>query len=231
MEGGSRMNRLCVIVQALLGGLMPKFIDRTGQRFGRLLVAEEAGRNALKKVLWKCVCDCGNVAVRTSGDLVTGNSVSCGCYLKEKITKHGGWKKASYNTWRSMLRRCNNPSDKDYPRWGGRGIKVCPQWGDYLKFAEDMGEPNGDETLDRVDVNGDYTPENCRWAGVTTQNRNVRVRANSKTGVTGVSKTVAGTYMAKVTVKTKSFYSKCFNTLEEAVAARKELEQIHWGVA
>jgi hypothetical protein len=225
------MNRLQRIIKALLGGLMPKFIDRTGQRFGRLLVAEEAGRNTLKKVLWKCVCDCGNVAVRTSGDLVTGNSVSCGCYLKEKITKHGGWKKASYNTWRAMLRRCNNPIDKDYKRYGAVGVKVCSEWHDYLHFAQDMGEPNGDETLDRINVYGNYEPSNCRWAGASTQNRNVRVRANSKTGVVGVIKTLSGTYMAKVTLGKKAFYSKCFATIEEAASARKELEQIHWGVA
>jgi len=220
-----------VILGSLLGELMPKLIDRVGQRFGRLLVLEEAGRNALKKVLWRCRCDCGTVVTRTSGDLVTGNSVSCGCYLKERITKHGGWKKASYNTWRAMLRRCTVPTDKDYPRYGGRGIKVCAQWMEYPRFVADMGEPVGDETLDRIDVYGDYTPENCRWAGVQTQNRNVRVRATSKTGVVGVSKTVSGTYMAKVTVKKRSFYSKCFATIEEAAAARKELERLHWGVA
>jgi len=225
------MTRWRVIVAALLGGLMPKFIDRTGVRYGRLQVLEQAGRSASKKVLWRCLCDCGNSTTVDAGSLATQNTVSCGCFLKEKITKHGGWKYASYNTWRAMIRRCTVTTDKDYPRYGGRGIKVCPQWLEYTRFAADMGEPVGDETLDRVDAYGDYTPENCRWAGVTTQNRNVRVRANSKTSVTGVSKTVSGMYMAKLTVKTKSFYSKCFPTIEEAATARKELERLHWGVA
>jgi len=206
---------------------MPKFIDRTGQRFGRLLVAEEAGRNSLKKVLWKCICDCGNVAVRTSGDLVTGNSVSCGCYLKEKITKHGGWKKASYNTWRAMLRRCNNPNDKDYKKYGAVGVKVCAQWHDYLQFEKDMGEPIGSETLDRINPYGDYTPENCRWASLPTQARNVRVREDSTSGHTGVHMRYKKWY-AEITAKKKKFYSSACNTLEEAVAARKELERIHW---
>jgi hypothetical protein len=225
------MFRWYVILKALLGGLMPKFIDRTGQRFGRLLVIEDAGRNAFKKVLWRCTCDCGKDINVPAGALITGNTTSCGCYLKERITKHGGWKNASYNTWRAMIRRCTISTDKDYPRYGGRGVKVCTRWMDYLNFLHDMGEPVGDETLDRVDVYGDYTPENCRWAGVATQNRNVRIRQNSKTGVTGVSKTTAGTYMAKVTLKKQSFYSKCFSTLEEAAAARKELERLHWGIA
>jgi hypothetical protein len=223
------MNRLQCIIKALLGELMPKFINRTGQRFGRLLVTEEAGRNALKKVLWKCICDCGSVAVRTSGDLVTGNSVSCGCYLKEKITKHGGWKKASYNTWRSMLRRCNNSDDKDYKKYGAVGVKVYAQWNDYLQFERDMGEPIGSETLDRINPYGDYTPENCRWASLPTQARNVRVRENSKSGYTGVHMRYKKWY-AEITAKKKKFYSSACSTVEEAVAARKELERIHWGI-
>ena len=225
------MNRLYVMMEALLGGLMPKFVDRTSQRFGRLVVVEEAGRNASKKVMWRCLCDCGKETVVPSGGLVTGNTTSCGCFLKEKITKHGGWQKASYNTWRAMMRRCYKQQDKDYCRYGGKGVSVCDRWHDYSNFAADMGEPSGDETLDRIDVYGNYEPANCRWAGVRTQNRNIRVRATSTTGVTGVSKTASGTYMAKLTVGRKSFYSKCFATLEEASAARKELERLHWGVA
>jgi hypothetical protein len=131
---------------------MPKFIDRTGQRFGRLLVVGEMGRDRLKKVLWQCQCDCGKTTVVTSGCLVTGNTTSCGCYLQEKITKHGGWKNASYNTWRAMLRRCYKQQDKDYPRYGGVGVTVCARWHEYLNFVADMGEPVGDETLDRIDV-------------------------------------------------------------------------------
>ena len=165
---------------------MPKFIDRTGQRFGRLLVLEEAGRNQLKKVLWKCRCDCNNVVLRTAGDLVTGNSVSCGCYLKERITKHGGWKNASYNTWRAMMRRCYKPHDKDYPRYGGVGVTVCVRWHEYIKFAEDMGEPVGAETLDRINPYDNYEPSNCRWASLPTQARNVRVRKDSKSGYIAV---------------------------------------------
>jgi hypothetical protein len=204
-----------------------KLVDRTGQRFGRLVVLEQAGRTASKKVLWKCKCDCGNETQTDSGSLVTGNTESCGCILKEAITKHGGWKKSSYNTWRAMIRRCNNPKDKNYPKYGGKGVSVCPEWLDYATFAKDMGEPQGDETLDRIDVYGNYEPSNCRWAGLTQQARNVRVRANSETGVTGVV-LYKNRYYAKITVKKKNYYSKVFNTIEEAAEARKELERIHW---
>jgi len=206
-----------------------KLVDRTGQRFGRLVVLEQAGRTVSKKVLWKCKCDCGNETQTDSGSLVTGNTESCGCILKEAITKHGGWKKSSYNTWRAMIRRCNNPKDKDYPKYGGKGVSVCPEWLDYATFAKDMGEPQGDETLDRIDVYGNYEPSNCRWAGLTQQARNVRVRANSETGVTGVV-FYKNRYYAKITVKKKNYYSKVFNTIEEAAAARKELERIHWSI-
>ena len=204
-----------------------KLVDRTGQKFGRLVVIEQAGRTASKKVLWKCMCDCGNETQTDSGSLVTGNTESCGCILKEAITKHGGWKKSSYNTWRAMIRRCNNPKDKDYPRYGGKGVSVCPEWLDYANFAQCMGEPQGDETLDRIDVYGNYEPSNCRWAGVKTQNRNTRLRVNSTTGFTGVS-AVGKRFMAKITANRKSYYSKLFDTAEEAVIARKELERLHW---
>lgn len=205
-----------------------KFVDRTGQIFGKLTVLEQAGRDKLKKVLWRCLCKCGNETVVVAGSLVTGNTTSCGCVLKETITKHGGAGKGSYNTWRAMIRRCTVKTDKDYPRYGGRGVSVCPAWRSYENFVTDMGEPEGDETLDRKDVYGDYTPENCRWAGVQTQNRNVRLRANSKTGYVGVS-IVGNKFMAKVTVGKKAYYSKMYATVEEAAAARKELERLHWG--
>ena len=207
-----------------------KPIDRAGQVFGRLTVVEQVGRNTLKKVLWRCKCECGSETVVVSGSLVTGNTTSCGCGFKDAVTKHGGSGNGSYNTWRAMMRRCTVQTDKDYPRYGGKGVSVCSAWMEYKNFVADMGEPVGDETLDRKDVYGNYTPENCRWAGIKTQNRNTRLRANSTTGFTGVS-LVGSRFMAKVTVGKKAYYSKVLDTVEEAAAARKELEQKHWGIA
>ena len=204
-----------------------KLVDRTGQVFGKLVVLEQAGRDKLKKVLWRCRCDCGNETVVVSGSLVTGNTTSCGCVAPN--LKHGGSGKGSYNTWRAMIRRCTIPTDKDYPRYGGVGVLVCPEWMEYKNFAADMGEPKGDETLDRIDVYGNYEPSNCRWAGVKTQARNVRIRPDSTTKVTGVTKTGSGRFIAKVSVGTRAYYSKVFLTVAEAAVARKELERIHWG--
>lgn len=201
-----------------------------GEVFSRLTVESRDGSTSYGKALWKCRCVCGNYVTVTTGSLMSANTTSCGCYLKERITKHGGWKKSSYNSWRAMIRRCNVPTDKDYPRYGAKGIKVCNKWTDYLQFATDMGEPEGSQTLDRIDPYGDYTPENCRWASLQTQARNVRVPKKSKTGVTGVL-FHGGKYYAAITVKGKKYYSKVFSTIADATQARKKLELMHWSAA
>jgi hypothetical protein len=208
---------------------MGRFIDRTGQIFGRLCVQSRAGTDRNKKVVWRCLCACGNTTEVTSGSLVTGNTVSCGCFLKERITKHGGWRKASYNSWRAMIRRCTIPTDKDYPRWGGRGITVCETWFDYATFVSDMGEPEGNCTLDRVDPYGNYTKNNCRWASPMQQARNIRVPKTNEAGVTGVIKTVNGKWMASITAGKKRFYAPVRVSIAEAAQDRKELERLHWG--
>jgi hypothetical protein len=209
---------------------MPKFIDRTGQRFGRLIVLQRVGRTAYQKIVWRCLCSCGQETIVSSGSLASGNTVSCGCYLKERITKHGGYGKPSFNSWRAMIRRCTISTDKDYPRYGAVGVTVCPEWLDYKVFAADMGEPEGKETLDRIDPYGGYSKTNCRWASPVVQARNIRTRKSSKSGVNGVVKIYNGKWMASITAGRKRYYSQVFSTVEEAAAARKELELLHWGV-
>jgi len=206
---------------------MSKFKDRTGVVYSRLTAVECVGRSKSGKPVWRCRCECGNEVEVVSGSLASGNTTSCGCLFKDRVTKHGGYKKGSYNTWRAMIRRCTIPTDKDYPRYGAVGVSVCPEWLNYTKFAADMGEPQGDETLDRINVYGNYEPSNCRWAGVQTQNRNTRLRVNSTTGYIGVS-VVGKRFLAKITVGKKSYYSKLCLTVEEAAQARKELELLHW---
>lgn len=208
---------------------MGRFVDRTGQVFGRLRVLDRAGTDQNKKVVWRCACDCGKEVLVPSGSLVTGNTTSCGCWFKERVTKHGGWRNASYNTWRAMIRRCTVTTDKDYPRWGGQGVKVCPEWMDYTKFAADMGEPKGTQTLDRIDPYGNYEPSNCRWASPAVQARNIRVPKNSESGVVGVIPTYGGKWLASITADKKRYYGFARDTIEEAAADRKELERKHWG--
>jgi len=206
---------------------MPKFINRAGQIFGRLRVIQEAGRDQNKKVIWRCVCECGTFVQVTAGSLVTGNTTSCGCYLKERITKHGGWNKSSYNTWRGMMRRCYNKKDKDYYKYGGVGIKVYKKWHDYPTFANDVGEPVGDQTLDRIDPHGSYTPENCRWASLTTQNRNVRMSRRNKSGIKGVLQ-IGNGWVAQISAKGVTYRSKLFNTKEQAAQERCSMEKLYW---
>lgn len=207
---------------------MPKFCDLTGKRFGRLVVIEHAGRNANKRQIWKCLCDCGATHVADSAALTRANTRSCGCYLKERITKHGGTGKASYNTWRAMMRRCYSPNDKDYQRYGARGITVCGAWHTYTAFVADMGEPTGAQTLDRIDLNGSYTPSNCRWASPATQARNTRVKSN-KSGHRGIWAVKPGMWLAYISAGRKKYYGKCRTSLAKALDDRKELERMHWG--
>lgn len=206
---------------------MPRLIDRTGKRYGRLTVRKKHGRNHLKQVVWVCDCDCGGETLVPASSLSSGNTRSCGCLLQDTITKHGGAGKRSYNTWRAMIRRCNNPEDKDYPRYGGKGITVCDRWLDYTVFAEDMGEPPDGHTLDRVDNSGGYCPENCRWATLRQQNRNSRHHANK-----GVMKYRTGSgysWYAYITAEGVKHYSNVVGSVEEARALRKEMEDKFWG--
>jgi hypothetical protein len=207
---------------------MPKFIDQTGKRFGRLVVKLHKGRNDYFKQVWECQCDCGNIKLVTTQELNSGDTTSCGCYLKERLTKHGGWKKSSYNTWRAMMRRCYNQKDKDYHKYGAAGISVHKDWHDYINFEKDMGEPQGRETLDRIDPYGNYTPDNCRWASLSVQARNQRLNKKNVSGYTGVRLATKHKWMAEITVKKRKFYSQVFDTIQEAVAARQELEKKHW---
>ena len=221
-------SKIRCILRALLfkGSSMGKFIDRVGRRFGKLVVVARTGSNVHKKVMWLCACDCGKETTVVSGSLVTGNTTSCGCIVPN--FKHGGWGKPSYNTWRAMMRRCYNPVDKDYKRYGGKGVTVYAPWHDYAAFVAAVGEPSGTETFDRIDTTGNYEPNNVRWASPTLQARNQRISNLSKTGFTGVL-FHHGCYYAAITVQKKKFYSKVCRTVEEAAIARKELEMLHWG--
>ena len=167
--------------------------DLTGLRFGRLVAIRENGRTRQGQAMWLCQCDCGNTKTIASSSLVNGLTVSCGCYNREKTIKqnhkhgnaHRHKKTKLYEVWCSMIKRCENPNDNGYKYYGGRGIKVCDEWHEYepfMKWALENGYKEHDRpldcTIDRIDVDGNYEPSNCRWADWKTQMNNTRRSKN-----------------------------------------------------
>lgn len=166
---------------------MAERTDLTGQKFGRWTVLYRAEDKRRGYPRWKCRCDCGEERVVDCRSLRKGKSRSCGCLRYGNNRQHGLGERPEYNAWYSMLQRCENPSNKNYPDYGARGITVCQGWHDVSNFFADMGErPSKKHSLDRIDNNDGYHcghceectakgwKANCRWATIEVQNNNRR---------------------------------------------------------
>ena len=148
--------------------------DLTGMVYGFLTVVEKA-----TPPFWIVECSCGIRKSVRAGNLKNGGTLSCGCWRKDRLLKHGcrvDVKKTppEYNSWVLMRDRCNNPNNKTYSYYGGRGIKVCKRWNNYGVFLSDMGPQPKGFSLDRINPDLGYKPSNCRWASKTRQSRNRR---------------------------------------------------------
>lgn len=204
---------------------MGKLIDLTGVRFGRLMVIEKAVLEKPGQAKWVCKCDCGKIISVRSQDLRNTRTQSCGCLRNELISKHKLSRTNEYHIWIGIKARCNQPNSKGYHNYGGRGIKLCERWERFENFLEDMGpRPSPSHSIDRINVNGNYEPSNCRWATTLEQARNKRkeIAPSGRTGVIYVQKRKK--WRAHIGGK----HIGMFSSIDEAIRAREEAERMYW---
>ena len=194
--------------------LSQRIKDITGMRLGRVNVLRFDRVDGRGKAPWIIKCECGTVKSMDGGRLTRGEAKSCGCLALEVRIKtgkatirhgHGNEHSPTYRTWQSMLSRCRNPNTTCFNRYGGRGITVCERWNEFTAFLEDMGiRPNG-KTIERKDANGNYEPDNCRWATPKEQQNNMA--SNRRLEWSGCNLTVSQ-WAEKLSINKATLFSR-----------------------
>lgn len=209
----------------------PKMADLTGMKFGRWTIIEYSHRNISRDHFWLCICECGTKRAVNSSGLRNGTSKSCGCINKERLKKNTHKygldnpkaQKRIYSTWKRMKNRCNSSTATGYEYYGGRGIKVCDEWLNSPEAFYNWAISNGyhkDLSIDRIDNDKDYSPDNCRWATPLQQVCNRRGSSKKKSGLPlGVFRNKDGRYYSAISINKKYIYLGLFDTIEEAAEA------------
>ena len=219
---------------------MSRPVDITGKTFGRLQTIKRIGSNAEGRAIWLFKClgsertSCGREIVLTAKTVAHGRTQSCGCLQRERAADtqrtHGKCGSFEYRVWSQMKQRCLNPKQTAYSNYGGRGITICDKWMIFENFIKDMGKaPDENHTIDRINNNGNYELDNCRWTTYLDQAHNKRYPKN-KHGVIGVSFSHRlNKYIIRITDAGRRFYLGFTDNLEEAKRIRIEGEIKYWG--
>lgn len=196
-----------------------------GEKVGMLTLIESFPKDEKGVYKGKFSCACGSTKIIRLSFVKSGHTKSCGCLKIEAKRTHGMSSSSEYRIWELMLHRCENPKDKRYKDYGGRGITVCHQWHDFNSFYADMGARPDGLTLDRIDNDKGYSPENCRWATPSEQQLNRRKLKGSKSRFVGVTQRPSGRWSARITVNYKDIYLGDYDTEEAASEAYQKAKK------
>lgn len=212
---------------------------QAGRVFNGVVLIKETRKNKSGARMWLSRCSCGKEFEVEGDAILRGNTKSCGCLHRKRTSEvhktHGQSGSRIYKVWGSIKSRCSNPKNEEYHNYGGRGIRVCDDWNSNFESFYEWSLDNGYTeclTIDRIDNDKGYSPDNCRWTTTLEQGRNKRLSKKNRSGCSGVSHyTKGGNYewTVLINVRRKAYYLGSYKNLEDAIEARRQGEIKHWG--